>query len=212
MEFSVWRAKFPGRTSAKSAECCRGCTTEKSTARRELSPRRKLQISQLPLQRWFRPLLISRGAARRCLRPGFVCSCASYSTPWRNPATDDGVLCGKAEDIKKALELLQNCCAEIGLELNLARCKLFGPGISQFTSFVYDIIPKVPLSQGSVFLGLEFTRNHRCHTVSGPYPRWPVSEQPRGRRMGTPILSNSLAKLDQQRRPGALVRLGTPAE
>ena len=31
---------------------------------------------------------------------------------------DDGVLCGKAEDIKKALELLQNYCAEIGLKLN----------------------------------------------------------------------------------------------
>ena len=67
---------------------------------------------------------------------------------------DDGVLCGKAEDIKKALELLQNYCAEIGLELNLAKCKLFGPGISQFTSFVYDSIPKVPLSEGSVFLGV----------------------------------------------------------
>ena len=67
---------------------------------------------------------------------------------------EDGVLCGKAEDIKKALELLQNYCAEIGLELNLAKCKLFGPGISQFTSFVYDSIPKVPLSEGSVFLGV----------------------------------------------------------
>ena len=31
---------------------------------------------------------------------------------------------------------------------------LFGPRILQFTSFVYDIVPKVPLSKGSVFLGI----------------------------------------------------------
>ena len=36
-EFSVWRANFPGRTSAKSAEGCKGCTTEKSTAKGEFS-------------------------------------------------------------------------------------------------------------------------------------------------------------------------------
>ena len=41
-----------------------------------------------------------------------------------------------------------------GKLLNLAKCKLFAPGISQFTSFVYEIIPKVPLSEGSVFLGV----------------------------------------------------------
>ena len=45
---------------------------------------------------------------------------------------DDGVLCGKAEDIKKALELLQNYCAEIDLELNLAKCKLFDPAVYIF--------------------------------------------------------------------------------
>ena len=67
---------------------------------------------------------------------------------------DDGVLCGKAEDIKKALALLQTYCTEIGLELNLAKCKLFGPGISEFSSPAYDIIPKVPLSEGSVVLGV----------------------------------------------------------
>ena len=63
---------------------------------------------------------------------------------------DNGVLCGKAEDIKKALALLQKCCAEIGL----VKCKLFGPGISEFSSPACDIIPKVLLSERSVVLGV----------------------------------------------------------
>ena len=50
--------------------------------------------------------------------------------------------------------LLQNYDAELGLELNLAKCKLFGPEISEFSSSAYDIIPKVPLSEGTVFLGV----------------------------------------------------------
>ena len=36
-QFSVWRSNFPEVTSAKSAEGCKGCTTEKSTAKGEFS-------------------------------------------------------------------------------------------------------------------------------------------------------------------------------
>ena len=64
------------------------------------------------------------------------------------------VFCGKAESIKQAIALFQRHCVELWLELNLAKCKLFRPGISEFSPSEYDVLPKVPLSEGSIILGV----------------------------------------------------------
>ena len=61
---------------------------------------------------------------------------------------DDGILCGTVSCLKEALTLLQQHLPAQGLELNLAKCKLFGPG-----AFTHDPafqgIPRVPANEGT---------------------------------------------------------------
>ena len=66
---------------------------------------------------------------------------------------DDGILVGTVEAIKAALLLLKEHLPWRGLDLNLAKCKLFGPGAST-SDPAFEGIPRYSLDQGTVVLGV----------------------------------------------------------
>ena len=55
--------------------------------------------------------------------------CESRGLEWESWYLDDGHIVGKADDILARLQDLQRVLEPIGLSLNLAKCKLWGPGI-----------------------------------------------------------------------------------
>ena len=61
---------------------------------------------------------------------------------------DDGILCGRACDINKALTLIRKHYADI------EKCKLIGPGADSDLCPEFSDIPKIPLSERSIFLGV----------------------------------------------------------
>ena len=66
---------------------------------------------------------------------------------------DDGVLVGTIEAIKMALKLLKELLPVRGLELNVSKCKLFGPAASN-PDLDFEGIPRYSLGEGTVVLGV----------------------------------------------------------
>ena len=66
---------------------------------------------------------------------------------------DDGLLVGNVNAVKAALTLLKEHLPWRGLELNLSKCRLIGPGAAQ-PDPVFDGIPRSSLDEGMVVLGV----------------------------------------------------------
>ena len=66
---------------------------------------------------------------------------------------DDGILFGTIDTIKLALSILKEHLPNTGLELNLLKCKLFGPGAS-CEDHAFDGIPRVFFAEGTIVLGV----------------------------------------------------------
>ena len=76
--------------------------------------------------------------------------CGLVFTAWY---LDAGILCRSIEAVKTTLEFLQQYLPGIGLELNLAKCKLFGPG-AQADEPIFVGIPRIPMSEWTTVLGV----------------------------------------------------------
>ena len=66
---------------------------------------------------------------------------------------DDGLLVGSVNTVKAALELLKELLPWRGLELNVSKCKLIGPGASNRDP-AFEGIPRSSLDEGTVVLGV----------------------------------------------------------
>ena len=64
---------------------------------------------------------------------------------------DDGILCGRADAVAKALQILRSELPKLGLSLNVAKCKIYSPACYE----PVDELREVPHSpEGSAFLGV----------------------------------------------------------
>ena len=67
---------------------------------------------------------------------------------------DDGTFVGKADDVLRVLEIIQNVGSKMGLFLNLSKCELFWPsGISQSVLYKFPGEIEVCKEEGTELLG-----------------------------------------------------------
>ena len=118
-------------------------------------------LPQSKSSRWPRHgLLSSRGVQQGdvcgpalcaiCLHVVRLRECGFVLTVWY---LDAGILCRSIEAVKTTLEFLQQYLPGIGLELNLANCKLFGPG-ARANEPIFVGIPRSPMSEWTTVLGV----------------------------------------------------------
>ena len=70
---------------------------------------------------------------------------------------DDGLLVGTIDAVRTALSILKEHLPSSGLELNLSKCKLFGPGAACVDP-AFDGIARVSFTDGTIVLGVPIGR------------------------------------------------------
>ena len=68
------------------------------------------------------------------------CRDAERNIPWCTWYLDDGLLVGSLESVTDYMEVLVPALHDIGLQVNLSKCSLWGPGV-QLADDMSDLIP-----------------------------------------------------------------------